>query len=143
MKMQNAEMEFIAFDAQDVITSSVTFTFSGLDHVKNSWSFVSSDGSVNFNQDTVGEAALLFSFGGSHDIGGHYVDYDTTFEYTHEEPAMQPWNPPTVTTRSHSLYKVLTGDVNSGDGTFAFGGNDLFNGVYQWIEGQNKFAKIQ
>ena len=126
MKMQNAEMEFVVFDAQDVIATSTTgggertFTLSGMyDGKRNNISFVDSNGTFKLN----GSANDVMTAFRSGTLGDLKVRSDTAFYASDEQ--------------LQAAYLFNTANDMDNDKTKAA----LWNGVYKWVT--DHFQKIQ
>ncbi len=126
MKIQKIEMEFVTFNAQDIITTSGPvddrlFTLSGLyDDEKGNIVFTASDGSFNYVDYAGSSLARIFEDGS---LGNLTVSGNTKFV---------PLSGDGGRTAS-SLFSYDAGD-DSGEA-------NKWNGVYQWIN--SYFKRVQ
>ena len=125
MKIQNAEMEFVAFDAQDIIATSGgtrTFTLGGLfDGQAGNLSFIDSNGT--FKYENV-EAITVRTAFKHNTLGDLTVSKDTMFYYENN--------------KGSEAEEVMGWDSFPNDEVTDFASR--WNGVYEWID--NSFRKI-
>ena len=127
MKMQNTEMEFVYFDAQDVITTSgsLLFTISGVEDGKSYTATIKHNESEiyrakNFEALSTATARAVAGLNGV--LGDGTVNRNTDFYYTE---------------RGHlTLEGLLACDTGSSGGIIP-----PCDGVYEWLN--NAFTKVQ
>ena len=118
-------MEFVVFDAQDVIATSTgggerTFTLSGMfDGERNNVSFVDSNGTFKLE----GNPSNIINAFRSGKLGDLMVRQDTSFYASDEQ--------------QQAAYFFSTSNDMNKDKTKS----DLWNGVYKWVT--DHFQKIQ
>lgn len=125
MQFQNVEMEFLTFNAQDVITTSSpvdgrTFTLSGLyDDEKGNIVFTASDGSFKYV-----------------DVAGSYLGQ-----------VFEDGNLGNLTVSGNTKFVPLSGDEKTASSIFAYDAGDdpgeanKWNGIYQWMN--TYFKRVQ
>ena len=117
MKMQRAEMEFVAFDTRDVITTSGDiriFTVSGLFDGKNvNASFVDSNGAFSYKETSAYNISWAFSH---HGLGDLEADGTTIFESLDGEQVT-----------ASNLF------ISRNDNTSVPEQAERWNGIYQWL----------
>ena len=126
MKMQNAEMEFVAFDAQDVIATSggLTFTVAGLgDKIPGNATIVANGNEIysglNYKSNHVAElVAILQSEVDSNISEGTLFKSDSPYSQT-----------------LGTLFGV--NGYSSHDSRYS--ANTSFNGIYKWISDNGYF----
>ena len=132
MKMQNVEMEFVTFDAQDVIATSgeLTFTVAGLgDGIARNATIVTSDGRKIYNandytlnwSDQV--AAAL-----KNEVEGKIFAVNTKFCID--------------SSTSETINILFSTSILNGDGSSTLQSKWAdYNGIYKWISESSSFMK--